>query len=533
MKLLITRLVGIGSIFVLILIVNSCGPMIHITELKQDYNFACKQEIGVYIIPSERTDLNKIYSNVLQLDFISKGYSVKDINLLLSKYSDSIIVTNPKKIIDSLRQREYLKTNDVFIIAKLKWDSAFVATELEEGIDRIYYGYNVMELSTDLVMYDRLLKNPIFSFSAVDTAKLYASQTKNYYIIKDPNWIIAGRQLLNNLNQIPKCSYLQNSEAIKKIRVSFWADKSYRDTFSKEWKERLNRIVVLANDILRIQLGIELDIYTLNKWDSEFETSLDQTFQKLKQKPVSYTNVIRLGVTFDPNLANNVTDRSHLGLAEPLGIVAVMTGQPSFPGMRYWNPIEEAITLVHEIAHLFGGIHIPDETTIMYPESGSLSFRFDEANQRIVKAMCENFLEIDEKQRTQNYIHTLIDVNENHFENNLPILLNIAEQIFSRSNHKLNLLSNKEAFNKEIMDLVNDSVYALAVMGVTEYKLKHWEQSIELISDALKLKPNFAEAHWYLSLALEKIGDFKEADKQKKMAKPFRNTWILDEKKIF
>ena len=77
-----------------------------------------------------------------------------------------------KKVIDSLRLREYLKTNDVYIISRLKWDSVFVATQLEERIDRIYKGYNVRELTTDLVMFDRQLKNPIFSYSAIDSAKL-------------------------------------------------------------------------------------------------------------------------------------------------------------------------------------------------------------------------------------------------------------------------------------------------------------------------------------------------------------------------
>ena len=162
MKLLIKRLTFQISIFVLILILDSCGTMIHRKELKQDYNFASKQEIGVYTIPSERPDLDEIYSSVLQLDFLSKGYTVKDINRLLLENSDSINETNLKKVIDSLRLREYLKTNDVYIISRLKWDSVFVATQLEERIDRIYKGYNVRELTTDLVMFDRQLKNPNF-----------------------------------------------------------------------------------------------------------------------------------------------------------------------------------------------------------------------------------------------------------------------------------------------------------------------------------------------------------------------------------
>ena len=70
-------------------------------------------------------------------------------------------------------------------------------------------------------------------------------------------------------------------------------------------------------------------------------------------------------------------------------------------------------------------------------------------------------------------------------------------------------------------------------MGVTEYNLNHFEKSAELLSKVVELKPDFAEAHWYLSLALQKTGDLTKADKHKNIAKPFRNTWILEEKKIY
>lgn len=533
MKLLVKRLTFPISIFVLILILDSCGTVIHRTELKQDYNFANKQEIGVYTLPSEKPELDEIYSSVLQLDFLSKGYVVKYINRLLLEYSDSISETSHKKVIDSLRLRKYLTTNDVFIISRLKWDSVFVATQLEEGIDRTYKGFNVLQLTTDLVMFDRQLKDPIFSYSAKDTAKLYFPRDKNYYIFTEREWMIAGRQFLKNLDQFPICSNLPNSDKTKKIKISFWADKSYRETFPKEWQERIQRIATFANDIFRTQFGVELEIYTINKWDSEFESSLNYTFQKFEQKPVSYTNVIKVGITFDENLANTITDRSYLGLARPMGTTVIITGQPTFPGMQYWNPIEEAITLVHEIGHLFGAMHVPNEKSIMNPMAGYLSFRFDDANQNIVKMMNKDFLEIDEKQRTKNYISKLIDMNKNKYENKLPILTLISGQIYTLNYHYFNGKPSIRVRKKEILNLVQDSVYARAVLGVTEYNLNHFEKSAELLSKVVELKPDFAEAHWYLSLALQKTGDLTAAEKHKNIAKPFRNTWILDEKKIY
>ena len=218
-----------------------------------------------------------------------------------------------------------------------------------------------------------------------------------------------------------------------------------------------------------------------------------------------------------------------LGLAKSMSTTLVITGQPSYPGMHYWNPIEEAITLVHEIAHLLGAIHVPDEKSIMNPMAGYLSFRFDEANKNIVRSMSNDFLVIDEKQRTKNYITKLIEMNQNNFENKLPVLTLISSQIYSLYYQSFG--GRPSVFRKKtIMNLVQDSVYAQAVWGVTEYNLNHFERSVELLTKVVKLKPNFAEAHWYLSLALKEMSDITEADKHKDIAKPFRSKWVLDYK---
>lgn len=525
------KILGIAIILILIFVGYSCGTMIHRTDLKPDYNFSSKKEIGIYAIPSERTDLDEIYANVLELDFLTKGYTVKNINRLLSENLDSILDSKHKNVVNSLKQLEYLTTNDIFIISRLKWDSVFVATQLEERIDRIYKGYNVLELTNDLVMYDRQLKDPIFSYSDIDTTKLYYPRNKDYVIITEREWMLAGRQLLRNLEQIPLCSNSSNSNATKKLKISFWADESYRETFLKEWQQRIKRIATFASDILHTQFGIELEIYTLNKWDSKFESSLGQTFNTFEQRPVSFTDVIKVGITFNENLANNVTDRSLLGLGKPMSTTAVITGQPSYPGMNYWNPIEEAITLVHEIAHLFGAVHVADEKSIMNPMAGYLSFMFDDANKNIIKSMSKDFLVIDEEQRTKNYIAKLLEMNQNNFENKLPVLTAISRQIYSLNYDKFGGLPS-EFRKKTIMNLVQDSVYAQAVWGVTEYNLNHFERSVELLSRVVKLKPNFAEAHWYLYLALKEMDNTTEADKHKNIAKPFRNNWVIDNNRI-
>lgn len=213
--------------------------------------------------------------------------------------------------------------------------------------------------------------------------------------------------------------------------------------------------------------------------------------------------------------------------------VAVITAQPNFPGMDYWNPIEEAITLVHEIAHSFGAIHVTHENTLMYPTTGTLAYKFDKVNKYIFESMSKNYFAEDKTQRTQQYINTLIEMNKDSYRNNLPVLSVIYEIIYEDNYSEVAMSSTTEELNKHIKNMIQDSSYALAVMGVSEFNLNNWDQSIELLSEAVKLNPGLAEANWYLGKAYDKVGKGNEADKYKKIAKPFSNNWIVDNKLFY
>ena len=99
---------------------------------------------------------------------------------------------------------------------------------------------------------------------------------------------------------------------------------------------------------MREQLGIELVISEIKEWDSRFESSLDYTLSKLYMGAAPKPNMLRIGITLDKRLKINWTDRSTIGLAVPLGVDAIISAQPTFPGLGIWNPLEEAMTLVHE-----------------------------------------------------------------------------------------------------------------------------------------------------------------------------------------
>ncbi len=428
---------------------------------------------------------------------------------------------------------EYLNSNDVFIISELSLDSVFYATKLDEGINKIYHGYYVPRLSTSLAIFDRTIKDPVFSYGAVDTAKLYSSRNKNNLILIDAPWMVAGRQFVKYLDQIPNCSIQRNSDDIKKIKINFWVDKSYRNTFPDIWQERIKRVALYANDIIRNQLGIEVQVSKLVKWDSEFQSSLLRSYREMVNKPFLNNDVIRVGVTYDNNLAINVTDRSFLGLGAPMEGIAVLTAQPSFPGMDNWNPIEEAITLAHELSHCFGAMHVTPSNSLMHPQAGKLAYKIDNANKFLFESLSRNYFTEDVITRKQRYINTLIEMNKNNYRNNLPVLSIIAKHIYEINFSNVAMASSTEELHKQINSMVPDSSYALAVMGVSEFNLSHWDQSIEYLTKAVNLNPDLPEAIWFLGKAYEKVGNKDAADKCKNSSKLFRDKWVIDSYILF
>jgi len=530
----LSDLLRIITVPLLIYVFYSCSTTrLHKSDLKKDYKFEEKNQIGIYTIPSQNPEFNEAYSNALQLYFLTIGYDIIDINFMLHEYSDSITETKLPKIAEYLRSRNYLNSNDVFVISELTLDSIFYATTLDEGVNKNYRGYYVPRLSTNLAIFDRSIEEPIFSYGAIDTAKLYSPRNRKYQTLIEFPWMVAGGQFVKYLDQLPVCSVQKNTAGIRKFKVSFWVDESYRNAFPAEWQERINRIALFASDIIRNQINFEIQVVGLVKWDSKFESSLLNSYRELRGKSAANYDMLRVGVTYDNSLAINVTDRSFLGLGGPMEGIAVFTAQPSFPGMNYWNPIQEAITLAHEISHCFGAMHVIHTNSLMFPYAGNLAYKIDNANKHLFESQSLNYFNEDVSQRIQTYVNTLIEMDKNNYKNNLPILSIIAKHIYNHYYYEATSGSNTNKINKRIKKMIPDSSYALAVIGVTEFNQSHWDRSIEYLKKAIKLNPDLPEAVWYLGEAYEKIGDKEEAEKFKKKSKPYRNKWIIDNYILF
>ena len=501
-------IIPIFLIFSFLLILR-CSSSIQNIELRKDYDFSSKKSITIYVIPSGNSNLDIMYGRVCFLDLQARGYKVTNANQLMEAHSDLLSTTNHRTVADSLLIRKYLPQSNVIVVGSSKWDSTLVVTYYSEN-ETVYGKYIRFEgrfakrLSSQVAFYDNRLREPILSFNAADTAYLYSENGNKNFIYYEFPWMIVAKQLTKNLMDIPICNVNNPPPAENRFDVSLWVDNTYREKFPKTWKDRLLLRFVYANDILRSQFNIGLKIVEFKQWNSEFSSTLESTLGRLEESGISNPKLFRIGITLNRKLKSNWDSRLKLGLSQLLGTNAVITAQPSFPSIaQYWNSLEEAITLAHEIGHLFGAIHVPDENSIMYPSSGFLSFEFDELNKNIIESTKNHFFNVDEKSRVQYYFQELNKIRKLPGGKSQQILEAAGSAFNNLLYRKSWLVSDQEKLDSLIISISPDSVFAFAVEGYVEYKNNRFQAARKSFIKTLELEPEFEEVSKYLSLIPE------------------------------
>ena len=173
--------------------------------------------------------------------------------------------------------------------------------------------------------------------------------------------------------------------ASRVLRVKAVADEAFRE--NKNWEKEIQEHVVWADQEFRKFAGIGLTLVAVDRWTTHESESMSLLLDELRLRAEKGDADILIGFTGHKPPEFMLTligmlDVEHIyirlpfiaGIAMPFGDRAVVR--------RDEDKRETRHTLLHEIAHLFGGAHVK-EKSLLQTGTNATHFRLDPFNQKI------------------------------------------------------------------------------------------------------------------------------------------------------
>lgn len=501
-----------------------CSPSLPFIGIDSTFNFAHSKTIAVYISPSGRDAVDDHLRNLVDLGFISRGYRVvnifpKAVPSLASKWSGH------QATAETLIQRTIAHSAELVAIVHPQFDSVQVVWAAKMSG---YYYKNSFLMQVEMTVFDKKSGKTVAANQSIDTMRMYQEHaqvgTGEHY--HEPLYVLMERSLTKVFGDFPFCSLEFANPPSFHFPLVLLVDKSYRNLFS-DWKTRLERRMIYVNDMFRNQFDMQFDVRQYREWNSEFTLSLEYEIEQLRYT-TGENDTLYLGITNDPLLALNWTQHSRVGLAYCLGTQAVITAQPAFPDANQWNSVEEAVTIVHELGHVFGAPHILNESSVMYPQIGAMSYLFDPYTQVIIESTRRDFLLLKQKDRLEKYIGTIVDVYNNIPSQQAEIIQPLGRMIEGLIRANSTVKSANTDTVACVFRSVSDTSLSYATVGYLAFRKHHWGEAIASFMRSIEFRPDFSEALWYVGRCYLATGDKTRAEAFFDRAKEYGVNWALD-----
>jgi tetratricopeptide (TPR) repeat protein len=172
------------------------------------------------------------------------------------------------------------------------------------------------------------------------------------------------------------------SSAIRVVRIKAVADEAFRE--NEDWEKEIRGHLAWSDEKLRELAGIGLELVAVKPWRTHGGSAMTLLLDELRAGVEKDGAEAVIGFTGHPPPAAmtflaGAPTRYPLpfttGIAFPLGDRAVIRRTD-------WPELTRH-TLIHEVAHLFGGLHVEEES-ILETDTNRMSFRLDPFNRRVL-----------------------------------------------------------------------------------------------------------------------------------------------------
>ena len=489
------------------------------------FDFTQSKTIAVYINPSGRDTIDSYLRNIVGLGFISRGYRVINVFPKVVPSISSRWIGHQASA-ETLIQKTIARSAEFVATTRLQMDSVdFYWGATRHG----YYQDKAFRIYVEIAVFDKKTKRLVAAYQSVDTMRFMQEplQIRTGFYYHEPLFVLIERSLTKFIDNFPFCSLDFANSAFYHFPLVLLVDKSYRKLYP-DWKNRLELRMIYVNEIFRDQFDMQFDVRGYRERNSEFSGSLEYELEDLRET-TDANDTVYLGITYDRLLALNWKQRSRVGVAFSLGTQAVISAQPVYPDEESWNSIEEAITIVHELGHIFGAPHVLNEASIMYPQIGAMSYLFDPYSHVIIENTRHDFSALKLRGRLEKYLKAIPEIYNIYPSQNVEIVQPLGKLtggLIRMKSTRNNRVNDTTAL---IFNTISDTSLSYATLGYLAFSKHHWNEAIALFSKSIELRSDFTEVLWYISRCYTAAGNKTEAASFLKRSKELGTNWITDD----
>jgi Flp pilus assembly protein TadD len=285
------------------------------------------------------------------------------------------------------------------------------------------------------------------------------------------------------------------AEPVRVVRVKVVADEESRRFAG--WRSRIEAALTTASERLGGQVGLKFEVVDAAGWHSGGGLGMRDLLGALRQQVERAPAEIVVGLTLQ--FAGDPVSSG--------GLAAYMDGYTLVRDRGRRDSFARAVG--HELAHLFGAVHLARGDGLM--AAAFPSWHLDPANAALMVAHRERRFGDHATPLAREQLPAAIAAAEQGLEQGLAgpdIRIRLAWLLTENGAHDQALRWAQEA-----VDQAPDRPEALNVLGMVRRRLGDYPRAIETYSRALLLRPDDPVTYFNLGLALARQGDPAAAER--------------------